>query len=63
MKVMTSILELKFREEILIPGIENKISIETRFLLHYLSKHQKYFGSYLPEKNKVKIKVLIILID
>ena len=59
MKAMTSILELKYREEILIPGIENKISIDPYFFFIIYQNTKNTFGHKdLPEKIKVKIKVI-----
>ena len=57
MKAITFILELKFKEEILIPGIENKISIDPDFFLIICQNIKNTFGGKdLPEK----IKVIII---
>ena len=59
MKAITPILELKFREEILIPGIENKISIDPDFFFIICQNTKNTFGRKdLPEKIKVKIKVI-----
>ena len=60
MKAITPILELKFREDILIPGIENKISIDPDFFFIICQNTKNTFGRKdLPEKIKVKIKVMI----
>lgn len=57
MKTITLILELKFKEEILIPGIENKIPIDPYFFLIICQNIKNTFGHKdLPEK----IKVIII---
>ena len=59
MKAITPILELKFREEILIPGIENEISIDPDFFFIICQNTKNTFGRKdLPEKIKVKIKVI-----
>ena len=59
MKAITPILELKFREEILIPGIENKISIDPDFFFIICQNTKNTFGRKdLPEKIKVKIKII-----
>ena len=58
-KAITPILELKFREEILIPGIKNKISIDPDFFFIICQNTKNTFGRKdLPEKIKVKIKVI-----
>jgi len=59
MKAITPILELKFNEDILIPGIENKISIDPDFFFIICQNTKNTFGRKdLPEKIKVKIKVI-----
>ena len=59
MKAITPILELKFNEAILIPGIENKISIDPDFFFIICQNTKNTFGRKdLPEKIKVKIKVI-----
>ena len=59
MKAITPILELKFREDILIPGIENKISIDPDFFFIICQNTKNTFGRKdLPEKIKIKIKVI-----
>jgi len=59
MKAITPILELKFNEDILIPRIENKISIDPDFFFIICQNTKNTFGRKdLPEKIKVKIKVI-----
>jgi len=59
MKAITPVLELKFREDILIPGIENKISIDPDFFFIICQNTKNTFGRKdLPEKIKVKLKVI-----
>ena len=59
MKAITPILELKFGEDILIPGIENKISINPDFFFIICQNTKNTFGRKdLPEKVKVKIKII-----
>ena len=59
MKAITPILELKFREDILIPGIEKKISIDPDFFFIICQNTKEIFGRKdLPEKIKIKIKVI-----
>ena len=59
MKAITPILELKFNEDILIPGIENKITIDPDFFFIICQNTKNTFGRKdLPEKIKVKIKVI-----
>ena len=59
MKAITPILELKFGENILIPGIENKISIDPDFFFVICQNTKDTFGRKdLPQKIKVKIKVI-----
>ena len=59
MKAITPILELKFGEDILIPGIENKISINPDFFFIICQNSKNTFGRKdLPEKVKVKIKII-----
>jgi len=59
MKAITPILELKFGEKIIIPGIENKISIDPDFFFIICQNTRNTFGRKdLPEKIKVKIKVI-----
>ena len=59
MKAITPILELKFGKEILIPGIENKISIDPDFFFIICQNTKNTFGRKdLPEKIKIKIKVI-----
>ena len=59
MKAITPILELKFRQDILIPGIEKKISIDPDFFFIICQNTKEIFGRKdLPEKIKIKIKVI-----
>ena len=59
MKAITPILELIFGEDILIPGIENKISINPDFFFVICQNTKNTFGRKdLPEKVKVKIKII-----
>jgi len=59
MKAITPILELKFGEKIIIPGIENRISIDPDFFFIICQNTRNTFGRKdLPEKIKVKIKVI-----
>ena len=59
MKAITPILELKFRNDIIIPGIENKISIDPDFFFIICQNTKNTFGRKdLPEKIKIKIKVI-----
>ena len=59
MKAITPILELKFCEDFLIPGIEDKISIDPDFFFIICQNTKNTFGRKdLPEKIKVKIKVI-----
>ena len=44
MKAITPILELKFGKEILIPGIENKISIDPDFFFIICQNTKNTFG-------------------
>jgi len=59
MKAITPVLELKFNEDILIPGIENKITIDPDLFFIICQNTKNTFGRKdLPEKIKVKIKVI-----
>ena len=59
MKAITPILELKFNENIIIPGIENNISIDLDFFFIICQNTKNTFGRKdLPEKIKAKIKVI-----
>ena len=56
MKAVTPILELKFRQDILIPGIEKNISIDSDFFLIICQNTKEIFGRKdLPEKIKIKV--------
>ena len=59
MKAIIPILELKFGEDILVPGIENKVSIDPDFFFIICQNTKNTFGRKdLPEKLKIKIKVI-----
>ena len=59
MKVITSCLELKFGKNIIIPGIENEIVINPFFFFILCQNTRETFGrKELPEKIKVKIKII-----
>ena len=59
MKAITPILELKFRKEIIIPGIENKILIDPDFFFIICQNTRDTFGrKEIPERIKIKIKVI-----
>ena len=51
MKAITPVLELKFSEKIIIPGIENKVSIDPDFFFIICQNTRNTFGRMdLPEK-------------
>ena len=59
MKSITPILELRFNENIIIPGIDDKIMIDPDFFFIICQNPKETFGRKdLPEKIKVKIKVI-----
>ena len=59
MKAIAPVLELKFGQDILIPGIEGSISIDHDFFFIICQNDKSTFGRKdLPEKIKVKIKVI-----
>ena len=59
MKAITPCLELKYDKNIIIPGIENKIKINPYFFFILCQNTRETFGrKELPEKIKIKIKVI-----
>ncbi len=59
MKALIPVLELKFNEEMLIPGIDGKISINPNLFFVVCQNTRETFGrKELPEKFKVKIKII-----
>ena len=59
MKAITPSLELKFGENILIPGIENEISINPNFYFIICQNDTSTFGrNELPDKIKAKLKII-----
>ena len=59
MKAIAPSLELKLGQNILIPGIEDKILINPNFFFIICQNDQSTFGrKYLPDQIKVKLKVI-----
>ena len=59
MKAITPCLELKYDKYIIIPGIENEIKINPNFFFILCQNTRETFGrKELPEKIKVKIKII-----
>ena len=59
MKAITPCLELKFGKNIIIPGIEKEIKINPFFFFILCQNTRETFGrKELPEKIKVKIKII-----
>ena len=59
MKAITPCLELKYDKNIIIPGIENEIKINPNFFFILCQNTRETFGrKELPEKIKVKIKII-----
>ena len=59
MKAITPCLELKYNKNIIIPGIENEIKINPNFFFIICQNTRETFGrKELPEKIKVKIKII-----
>ena len=59
MKAITPCLELKYNKKIIIPGIEGKIEINPNFFFIICQNTRETFGrKELPEKIKVKIKII-----
>ena len=59
MRAISPILELKFGENIIIPGIKDKISIDPDFFFIICQNDKNTFGRKdLPERIKIKIKVI-----
>lgn len=59
MKVISPVLEMKFGKNVLIPGIEDKISIDPDFFFIICQNDKGTFGrNDLPEKIKVKVKII-----
>ena len=59
MKAITPVLELKFDNDILIPGIEGNIKIDPDFFFIICQNDKSTFGRKdLPEKIKIKVKVI-----
>ena len=59
MKAVSPILELKFAQDIIVPGIEGNVSINPDFFFIICQNDKSSFGRKdLPDKIKVKIKVI-----
>ena len=59
MKAVSPILELIFGQEIIVPGIEGNVSINSDFFFIICQNDKSSFGRKdLPDKIKVKIKVI-----
>ena len=59
MKAITPCLELKYDKNVIIPGIENEIKINPNFFFIICQNTRETFGrKELPEKIKVKIKII-----